>query len=239
MDQSDINLGKVPLERALSKLGFASRSQAALLIADGKVSVNGAIVRDKFIKVIPEKDIIEVNGKRVVKAETQLIMLNKPKGYVTTKRDEKGRKTIYDLLPANLQHLHPVGRLDMATTGLLLLTTDTAYSDFLTNPSNGMLRTYIVTVDGRLNEDSCDTLKQGLMDNDELLKAHDITLMKVSGRETHLRIQLTEGKNREIRRMMIALGVEVTRLKRISYGPYELGDLPLGEYVKVAQKVKK
>lgn len=225
-----VRLGKVPLGRALSKLGLMSRSQTLELIKAGKVSVNGKVMRDPFIQVIPEMDVIRVSGKRAMKQVPVMVMLHKPKGYVTTRRDEKGRKTVYDLLPDTLQHLHPVGRLDMATTGLLLLTNDTQLSDFLTDPKNGVLRIYIVTVVGCLDERDCDNLRQGIIDDNERLQVFDIDILKVSQRETHLKVKLKEGKNREIRRMMEALGTEVTRLKRISYGSYHLGELPLGEH---------
>ena len=141
-------MGQVPLERALSKLGVASRSQTRQWIEDGRIAVNGRIVKDPAFLVVPEKARITIEGKQVAKAASCTIMLYKPRGIVTTKSDEKGRKTVYDLLPPHLQHLHPVGRLDMATTGLLLMTTDTQFSNFLTDPENGIPRIYTVVVKG-------------------------------------------------------------------------------------------
>ena len=129
-------MGQVPLERALSKLGIVSRAQTKRLVEAGRITVNGQVIRDPAFRVVPEKVRITVDGKSVARAAFCTIMLYKPRGVVTTKSDEKGRKSVYDLLPEHLRHLHPVGRLDMATTGLLLMTTDTQLSHFLTCPDN-------------------------------------------------------------------------------------------------------
>ena len=228
-----INLGKVPLERALSKLGFATRKKTQQFIDEGRIKVNGKVVRDGMLKVTPETDTIMLDGKAVKKAQDITIMLNKPRGFVTTKSDEKGRKTIYSLLPSSLQHLHPVGRLDMATTGLLILTTDTQLSNFLTDPVNEVPRTYVVTVEGRIEDKDLVQMRNGIEDEGETLKVVHVEARKVSNKESHLTMTLTEGKNREIRRMMDALGHEVTALKRISFGKIELGDLKIGEYKNV------
>jgi len=226
-------LGKVPLERVLSKLGFASRKQTRQFINEGRIKVNGKTVRDGLFQVAPETDQIMLDGKAVKKAQEITVMLNKPRGIVTTKSDEKGRKTIYSLLPQELQHLHPVGRLDMATTGLLILTTDTQLSNFLTDPLNEIPRTYVVTVEGRIDGGDLVKMQNGIEDNGEILKTVHVEARKVSNKESHLTMTLTEGKNREIRRMMEALGHEVTALKRISFGDIDLGDLKPGEYKEV------
>ncbi len=222
-------LGKVALERALSKLGVASRSQTRKLIDEGRIKVDGRIIKDPLFLLVPETANIRIDGKPVVKSLEHTIMMYKPKGYVTTKKDEKNRKTVYDLLPAELQHLHPVGRLDMATTGLLLMTTDTQLSNYLTDPANAIPRTYVLTVEGNISDDDIKKISAGIMDEGELLKPTKITLRKASNKESHLIIELCEGKNREIRRMFQAINHEVTALKRIAFGMYELGDLKLGE----------
>jgi len=229
-------MGQVPLERALSKLGIMSRSQTKRWITEGRISVNGCLIKDPAFLLVPETAHITIDGKAVARARSCTIMLNKPRGIVTTKSDEKGRKTIYDLLPAHLQHLHPVGRLDMASTGLLLMTTDTQFSNFLTDPGNEIPRIYAVSVLGRITEEEIRRLSEGIQDKEQVLKASTITLRKASNKESHLMVELTEGKNREIRRMFEALGSEVTVLKRIAFGRLELGTLKPGEFREVSKK---
>lgn len=230
------DFGKVPLERALSKLGAASRSQTREWILKGRLQVNGRTVRDAQFQVSPENDKFTVDGKPVHKDNWQAILLNKPKAVVTTKSDEKGRRTVFDLLPPELLNLHPVGRLDMATTGLLILTNDTRLSSYLTDPANAVLRTYIVTVAGEMTPEQLAKAAAGVMDEGELLRPAGITLRKASGRESHLTVELTEGKNREIRRLFEALGHEVTSLKRVAYGPLQLGALEPGQFRRLTRE---
>lgn len=229
-------MGQVPLERALSKLGIVSRAQTKRLVEAGRITVNGQVIRDPAFRVVPEKVRITVDGKSVARAAFCTIMLYKPRGVVTTKSDEKGRKSVYDLLPEHLRHLHPVGRLDMATTGLLLMTTDTQLSHFLTCPDNKIPRTYTVTVQGKITDEHIRRLSEGIEDKGEKLKASKITLRKVSHKESHLIIELCEGKNREIRRMFEALGSEVTALKRMAFGKLTLGTLTPGQLREVNVK---
>ena len=226
-------MGQVPLERALSKLGKMSRSQTKRLIEEGRLSVNGRIVKDAAFLVVPETANFSIDGEPLVRAAACTIMFHKPRGIVTTRSDEKGRRTIYDLLPAHLKHLHPVGRLDMATTGLLLMTTDTQLSNFLTDPANEIPRVYVVTVTGRITDKEIKRLSEGIEDKGQLLKVSSVTLRKASNKESHLIVELAEGKNREIRRMFEALGSEVTALKRISFGKFELGTLKVGEFQEI------
>jgi len=229
-------MGQVPLERALSKLGKMSRSQTKRLIEAGRLAVNGRVIKDPAFLLVPEAARITIDGKPVERSVECTIMLHKPRGIVTTKSDEKGRETVYDLLPTKLQHLHPVGRLDMATTGLLLMTTDTQLSNFLTDPGNGIPRVYTVSVKGRITDDDIKILSQGIRDKGQFLKASAVTLRKASNKESHLIVQLTEGKNREIRRMFEALGSEVTALKRIAFGKLKLGELKPGEFRETSKK---
>lgn len=223
-------LGTVSLERALSKLGIASRSQTRKWILEGKLSVNGRIVKDPSFAVIPEKDKFVIDGKLLSRDTSKTIILYKPRGIVTTKNDEQGRETVFDILPSDLNSLHPVGRLDMATSGLLILTNDTKLSNYLTDPANKVPRTYLVTVDGEFTEEDLKKATAGIIDEGELLNPSKILLRKSSGRESHLTVELTEGKNRELRRLFKSLGHEVTRLKRISFGPLTLDGLEPGRF---------
>jgi len=229
-------MGQVLLERALSKLGKMSRSQTKRLIEEGRIAINGRVIKDPAFLLVPETARITIDGKPVTRAISCTIMLYKPRGIVTTRSDEKGRRTVYDLLPSYLQHLHPVGRLDMASGGLLLMTTDTQLSNFLTDPDNEIPRLYAVSVTGRITDEEIKRLSEGIQDKGQLLKASLITLRKASNKESHLIVQLTEGKNREIRRMFEALGSEVTVLKRIAFGKLKLGTLKPGEFREVANK---
>jgi 23S rRNA pseudouridine2605 synthase len=226
--------GHVSLERALSKLGLVSRSEARDLIRAGRVAVDGRPETDPLREVIPERIRIEIDGRSVQRAEPLTILLHKPRGVVTTRSDPQGRPTVYGCLEGLDAHVVPVGRLDAATSGLLLLTNDTRFSDWVTDPGNGVPRVYVVTVRGELSDETAESLEEGIEESGEILAARSITLRKRSKRETHLIIELTEGKNREIRRMLAAAGHEVTRLKRISFGGLELGDLEPGKWRRVS-----
>jgi 23S rRNA pseudouridine2605 synthase len=230
-------MGQVPLERALSKLGVLSRSQTRRYISEGRIAVAGRVIKDPDFLLVPEKSHITVDGKPVKAAAACTIMLYKPRGVVTTRSDEKDRKTVYDILPADLRHLHPVGRLDMATTGLLIMTTDTKLSNFLTDPQNEIPRVYAVTVAGAIDEAQLKLLTAGIRDQGELLKATSVTLRKSSGKESHLVVTLAEGKNREVRRLCEAVGTEVTVLKRIAFGELKLGELMPGQFREIDPRV--
>lgn len=222
--------GTVPLVRALSKLGLASRTQTAEWISAGRLAVNGRVCRDAQQPVVPERDRFALDGIPLSRSERTCIALHKPRGYVTSRSDEKGRKTIFDLLPDSLQHLHAVGRLDMQTSGLLLLTNDTRLSSYLTDPVNAVPREYAVSVDGRIADDTLARIVNGIEDDGELLRASAVTVRKLSGRESHLFVTLHEGKNRELRRLFKAAGHEVNKLKRLAFGPVALGELASGSY---------
>jgi 23S rRNA pseudouridine2605 synthase len=218
--------GRVALERALSKLRIASRSEAQRRIRDGDVTVNGRVVRDPLTFVHPERDRIAVGGVAAIGQPWRTIALHKPRGTVTTRRDPAGRRTVFDVLGGAGDGLVAVGRLDRATSGLLLLTTDTRLAEQLTNPENAVVRRYAVTVRGYVPDAACARMEAGVGD----LRAASVRIRKRSRRETHLIIELTEGKNREIRRLVAAAGSEVTKLLRIAYGPIELGSLQPGEW---------
>ncbi|HEX9942312.1 MAG TPA: pseudouridine synthase [Thermoanaerobaculia bacterium] len=222
--------GFVPLERALSKLGLASRAEARELIRAGRVAVDGQAETDPLREVVPERVRIEIDARPVRRAEPLTVLLNKPRGVVTTRSDPEGRPTVYGCLEGLNAHVVPVGRLDAATSGLLLLTNDTRFADWLTDPRNEVPRVYLVTVLGELADETARRLEEGIEDSGERLAARSVQVRKRSRRETHLVIELTEGKNREIRRMLAAVGHEVTRLKRVSFGGLELGELAPGKW---------
>lgn len=222
--------GHVPLERALSKLGIASRTKARAWILEGRVRVNGVVRVDPGYGVSPEKARIEVDGARIEQAEPRVILLHKPRGVVTTASDEKGRRTVLELVAGVGAHLSPVGRLDFATSGLLLLTNDTRFADWVTDPSNGVPRVYLVTVRGEVGSDEVARACAGVEDSGDLLRADSVEVLKASGRESKLVVNLREGKNRELRRMWLALGHEITRLKRVAFGGLELGELEPGAW---------
>ncbi len=222
--------GYVALERALSKLGIASRTHARQWIESGRISVDGTIVRDPLHPTIPEKARILLDGQAIVREEKRLIALHKPRGCVTTAHDPQGRPTVYSFLGDLGVHVVPVGRLDFATSGLLLLTNDTRLADQLTDPRSAVVRTYVVELRGQVDDAALQRWRDGILDDGEMLQVARLELRKRSGRETTVIVQLTEGKNREIRRLAAAVGSEVQKLKRIAYGGVVLGDLPVGTW---------
>lgn len=227
--------GQVSLERALSKLGLASRTEARALIAAGRVRVGSEVVLDPRRLVVPERAALVIDGQRRTRTSRRLIAFHKPRGVVTTRRDPEGRPTVFDVLGAAADGLQAVGRLDLASTGLLLLTNDTRVAHMLTDPTRAVRRRYVVTVRGRVSEDAATALTRGIDvaapgRGRERLTPAAVIVRKASTRETHLLVTLTEGRNREIRRMFEALGHEVTRVHRIEFGPIALGTLQPGQW---------
>jgi 23S rRNA pseudouridine2605 synthase len=222
--------GKVPLERAISKLGITSRSLARKAILEKKVKVNGRVISEPEYLIFMDKVKITIEGFNQDTIIPLTIMLNKPKGLVTTRSDEKNRATVYECLKEITTYIAPVGRLDQHSTGLLIFTNDTKLSDFLTNPKNQLEKTYVVVVDGKFTEDQSKVLVGGIEDQGEFLIASSVEILKTSNRESTVKIILKEGKNREIRRLMKHLGFEVTKLKRIAIGKLELGELETGQW---------
>jgi len=222
--------GKVPLARALSKLGVLSRRQAIDAVLAGRVTVGGRVVSDPGRLVVPERDRLEVDAISAVRAVRRVFAMHKPRGYVTTRSDPERRPTVYDLLPPEAVGTQAVGRLDLATSGLLLFTNDTQLAHRLTDPASAVPRTYVATVRGELADATVDRLiAAGVLDAGEWLRPASVSVRKRSTRETHVTVVLTEGRNRELRRLFAAIGHEVTRLKRIAFGPIELGDLAVGQ----------
>jgi 23S rRNA pseudouridine2605 synthase len=223
----------VSLERALSKLGLASRTAARALILDGRVTVVGRVVSNPSLRIVPEGARISIDGTPQERPQALTIALHKPRGYVSTRSDPEGRKTIYDLLDDVPGRVVPVGRLDLATSGLLILTTDTQLANWLTDPASGVPRVYLVTVEGRVDDATAARLVTGLMIGGERMTADEAIVRKASGRESHLVITLREGKNREVRRLLEAVGHRVTRLRRVQFGGLELGALAPGQWREV------
>lgn len=219
---------KVGLARALSKLGYCSRSQAAVLIRQGDVSVNGRIRRDLEFPTRLPQDRIAVRGLAIAKAEKTFFVLNKPRGVVTTASDEKGRTTVYSLLPSDAAWVAPVGRLDKASEGLLLLTNDSEWAARITDPASHLEKTYHVHVAAQPGPELVKQLMIGINSDDETLRAKRAALLRAGEKNAWLEIVLDEGRNREIRRMLAALHIEILRLIRVSIGPLALGDLAKG-----------
>jgi 23S rRNA pseudouridine2605 synthase len=222
--------GTVRLDRALSKLGLASRSEAKRLILDGEVAVGGRTVADPAYLVVPEIARITIRGSHAPRRGWRMLAFHKPRGVVTTRRDPDGRRTVFDALGSDADGLVAVGRLDLASTGLLLLTSDTRFANWLTDPKSAIPRRYVVTVRGRLTDEHARAMQVGIAG----LRASAVTIRKASARETHLLVELTEGRNREIRRLVEAVGHEVTRLLRVAYGSIELGTLQPGDWREIS-----
>lgn len=217
------------LARVLSKMGYCSRAEGARLIRAGKVRVDGTVRRDPESPVHIGKDRIEVAGKQLRAAHKIYLMLNKPYGIVTTAADEKNRETVYKFLGEDVPWVAPVGRLDKASEGLLLLTNDTEWAGRITDPQTHLDKTYHVQIGKIADEAIVGALKQGIRASDgEVLRAKSASLLRQGERHSWLEIVLDEGKNRQIRRMLEASGTEVLRLVRIAIGPLPLGDLPKG-----------
>jgi 23S rRNA pseudouridine2605 synthase len=211
-----------------------TRSQANAAILAGRVAVDGRIVRDPG-RPVDASARIELDAQAAVAQSWRTIVFHKPRGVITTRQDPEGRTTIYDILGEAGRGLVPVGRLDWASSGLLLLTSDTELANRLTDPRNAIARVYAVTVRGPMTAEHCDRLEQGIVDHGERMRADEVTLRKSSGRESQLVVTLTEGKNREIRRLCEAVGRPVTRLKRVAFGALTLEDLAPGEWRELSE----
>jgi 23S rRNA pseudouridine2605 synthase len=219
----------VGLARALSKLGFCSRSAAFDLIRAGKVRLNGNIQRDPEFPIHIDKDRLEMDGRTVTAKAKEYLMLNKPRGVVTTASDEKNRQTVYAFLPGDIPWIAPVGRLDKASEGLLLLTNDSEWSARVLAPATHLDKIYHVQVAAVADAMLLESMRKGIKTRDgDFLRAKSVCIVRGGKRNTWLEIVLDEGKNRHIRRMLAKLGIEVVRLIRISIGPLSLGNLPKG-----------
>lgn len=225
---------RVGLSRALSKLGYCSRSQAALLIRDGQVRLNGEIRRDPETPVRLQQDRITVRGQMVEARKRIYLMMNKPRGLVTTTSDEKGRETVYSMLEKSgirTPWVGPVGRLDKASEGLLLLTNDSEWGARIAAPETHLEKTYHVQIGAVADPKLLARLVDGIKTPDgAVLSAKRVRIVRSAQKTCWLEVILDEGRNRQIRRMMETLGIQVLRLIRIAIGPLQLGQLAKGTY---------
>jgi len=220
----------------LSKAGVGSRTEARSWIHAGRVSINGPTIENPDHGIDPQRDRIRFDGRPLKARERVYVLLYKPTGYLTTYRDPQGRPTVYDLIEDVGTFVSPVGRLDLDTSGLLLMTNDTQLAEWIADPVNDLPRVYIATVRGRFGEGERAQAVRGIKIGGEHLNAHTIDILKSSSRESHLSIELREGKNREVRRLLSGIGHEVTRLKRVKFGGLEIGDLEPGQWRQLSRE---
>ena len=217
------------LERVISRAGLGSRTEARRWIGAGRVKVNGRVEGDPNRWVDLERDRILFDDAPLVASEKSYLLLHKPTGYLTTYDDPEGRKTIYELLPDRERYLFPVGRLDLETSGLLILTNDTAFAELLTNPEYHVPKTYRVQASRRLSDESLERLRNGLELRDGPTRPALVTFVRESGGRTVFDITITEGRNRQVRRMVEALDATVVKLVRTAIGPIGIEHLSEGE----------
>jgi 23S rRNA pseudouridine2605 synthase len=228
------------LQKFLADAGLASRRAAEGMITAGRVAVNGETVARLGTRVDPASDRVTVDGKVIRALRRLYVALNKPRGYLCTKADPQGRRTVGQLLPKEWSNLYPVGRLDRDTEGLLFLTNDGDFCLRLTHPRYGVRKTYLVEVEGRIPSESVIRLTRGVEEGGEQLKAETAQVLGLNKTRSLLRLTLCEGKNREVRRLLAALGLGVLALRRIEIGPIKLGELPEGRWrVLTADEVKR
>ena len=214
----------------LSKAGVGSRVDARAWIRDGRVKVNGQVVRDPDQWIDLKRDRVRLDGKPLLARERVYLLLYKPTGYLTTYRDPKGRPTVYDLIADLGTFVSPVGRLDLDTSGLLLMTNDNQLAERVTNPESHVPKTYLVKSSIRLTDDQLQQLRDGIELSDGPTRPARVKRVRDSEKYTHLEITLTEGRNRQVRRMIEALGATVLKLVRVNIGPIPIAGLQIGKW---------
>ncbi|MFH0796791.1 MAG: pseudouridine synthase [Candidatus Omnitrophota bacterium] len=219
----------------LARAGVTSRRKAVALIKEGRVTVNGSVVRQPYFKVHKE-DQVKFDGQNTTPEEYSYIALNKPAGYTSTLSDRFAAHKIVDLLPESLGRLYPVGRLDKDSTGLIILTNDGKFAHRISHPRFGIEKEYEVDVVPCFNPADSEVMKKGVIDKGETLSAHQVKIIKNSDSRTVVRITIKEGKKREIKRLFSALGYRVERLTRLRIGTLILGSLPMGGYRALSRK---
>ena len=218
------------LERVFSKAGLGSRTDARSWIGARRVRVNGKIVENPDHWVDLAKDTVTLDGKPLRAPSKTYILLYKPKGYLTTWRDPQGRPTVYDLASEAGTWLAPVGRLDLDSSGLLILTNDTDFAERVTNPHHKLPKTYLVKSSTLLSEQQLDSLRRGPVLNDGPTRPAMVTRVRDSAKYTFLEMVISEGRNRQVRRMIEAIGSKVLKLVRLAIGPVRIGELPIGKW---------
>ena len=218
----------IRLNKYIAECGICSRRKADILIESGKVLVNDIVIKDLGVKIDDTKDQVKVDGKTISKEDKFVyIMLNKPKGYVTTNSEQFGRKSVLDLIDTDYR-IFPIGRLDMNTEGLLLLTNDGEFANKLMHPKNKVEKTYIANVKGNITEEKIEHLINGVDIGGYITKPAKVSI--ISKDKNEIEIKISEGKNRQVRKMCEAVGLKVINLKRTSIGKLNLGNLKIGEY---------
>ena len=218
----------IRLNKYIAECGICSRRKADILIESGKVLVNDIVIKDLGVKIDDTKDQVKVDGKTISKENKYVyIMLNKPKGYVTTNSEQFGRKSVLDLIDTDYR-IFPIGRLDMNTDGLLLLTNDGEFANKLMHPKNKVEKTYIANVKGNITEEKIEHLINGVDIGGYITKPAKVSI--ISKDKNEIEIKISEGKNRQVRKMCEAVGLKVINLKRTSIGKLNLGNLKIGEY---------
>ena len=220
----------VRLQKFLAEAGVASRRACELVIAEGRVRVNGKVVTLLGTKVNPERDEVTVDGTPLRVKRKLYIALNKPPGYVCTRKDELNRRTIHDLLPREWDNLHSVGRLDAESEGLIFLTNDGNFTLKLTHPRYGVRKKYIALVEGRVEAPLLKKFTTGVMHEGDLLKAEKVKLLSANNSHSEVALELGEGKNREVRRLFETIGLVVVRLARVQVGKIAIAELPAGKW---------
>jgi 23S rRNA pseudouridine2605 synthase len=219
------------LDRVLSRFGLSSRTVAREAISSGRVKVNGRVMRDPDHWTDPGKDTIHLEGTRLKQARKIYLLFNKPKGVITSHGDPDGRKTIYDCLKPDVPWVSPVGRLDKDTSGLLLLTNDTDFANHVTNPESHVPKTYLVKANMLVSDEIIASMAQGIeLKRGDWAKPESVRRVEDRGKYSWLEIVLTEGKNREVRRLLEAVGLKVLKLVRTRIGPCKLEGLQVGQY---------
>ena len=221
---------KRTLDRVLSKFGVGSRTEARSWIGAGRVTVNGKKVQTPDVWIDPEQDRIELDGHPLTARQKQYLLLYKPSGYLTTYKDPEGRPTVYDLIADIGTFLSPVGRLDLDTSGLLLMTNDNRFAERVTNPQSHVPKTYLVKASTQLTDAHLQQLRDGIDLADGPTRPAVVRRVRDSAKYTHFEVTLTEGRNRQVRRMVEALGAKVLKLVRVKVGPIAIGTLPIGQW---------
>lgn len=224
------------LQKVIAQAGIASRRKAEELIKDGKVKVNGEVIKELGTKV-SENDKVEVNNKPIEKETKEYYLLNKPRGVITTTNDEHGRKTVTDLIETSAR-IYPVGRLDYDTTGAILLTNDGEFANILMHPSNKIDKVYLAKLEGIIKGEQINALKNGVMLDDVLVKASRVKLKKVNQENLTSMVEITihEGKNHQVKRMFESVGFHVEKLTRERIGIFDINNLKSGQYRKLTPK---